>query len=83
MPHSYIIINLYGVANDEIETNIAYFENYSKKSLVVWVIQEDEADQQMKKRILSISSSIQIIEVLDNEPNELRAIKEAIEWLQK
>jgi hypothetical protein len=83
MPHSYIIINLYGVANDEIEANIAYFENYSKKSLVVWVIQEDEADQQMKKRILSISSSIQIIEVLDMEPNELRAMKEAIEWLQK
>ena len=45
MPHSYVIINLYGIANDEIEANIAYFENYSKKSLVVWVIQEDEADQ--------------------------------------
>ena len=57
MPHSYLIINLYGVANDDVEANIAYFENYSKKSLAVWVIQEDEEDQYMKKRILDISSS--------------------------
>ena len=81
MPHNDIIINLYGVENDEIEANIAYFETYSKKPLVVWVIQEDEADHQMKKRILNISSSIHIIEVLDAEPNELRAMREAVEWL--
>lgn len=78
MPHSYLIINLYGVTNDDIEANIAYFENYSKKSLVVWIIQEDEEDQSMKNRILDISSSVQIIEVLEIEPNELRAIKEAV-----
>jgi len=35
----------------------------------------------MKKRILNISSSIHIIEVLDMEPNELRAMEEAIDWL--
>jgi hypothetical protein len=58
MPHSYLIINLYGVTNDEIEANIAYFENYSKKSLVVWIMQEDEEDQEMKKRILEISSNV-------------------------
>jgi hypothetical protein len=80
MPHSYLIINLYGVTNDDIEANIAYFENYSKKSLVVWIIQEDEEDQSMKNRILDISSSVQIIEVLEIEPNELRAIKEAVQW---
>lgn len=80
MPHSYVIINLYGVTNDDIEANIAYFENYSKNSLVVWVIQEDEEDQQMKKRIMDISSSIKIIEVLETESNELGAIKEAIKW---
>ena len=80
-PHKKAIINLYSVSITLIEENMHLLSYYAKKTLAVWIIQEEE-DSDLKEWIKQISEQSKIIEVLDHEDNELRAIKEAIVWFK-
>lgn len=76
-----IIIDLFGVADEDVEANLDLYRHYGKGSHpVVWLIQEEDTD--MTRWIKLLNSHSHLIEVKDETDVEVADIKQAIEYRQ-
>lgn len=75
-----IIINLFGIADEDIDDNEEYYKNYGPHGLV-WLIQEEEED--LQEWIKDINPTAHFVEIGDEVEVEMNELKQAISWGQK
>lgn len=76
-----IIIDLFGIADEDVEANLDLYEHYAKGTHpVAWLVQEDENDVLTWAKVLNANSHF--IEVGDETEIEVEEIKQAITYGQ-
>lgn len=76
----FIIIDLFGIADEDIDDNEEYYLHYGPKSLV-WLIQEEE--EELQEWIKDINPDAHFVEIGDEVEVEMDELKAAIVLGQK